>query len=252
MKMGTVSKLRARHFISFLLLGLLAPDGAAEALPEFRPALLGHHKRSLVNLIDTQALMKRGQKDAIVMFECGITKLGAGVNSRTYRESPNSELLKRELMGRLDQAQFEPAVYRHAYVGVYVHGTVNFFIREGKPHLRIFLNQSDDDLKSGRDFIEPQFAFVPNNTNFKGIYYPPHAPGHAGVASLKLKVDPTGRVEAASVVYEHPPGMNFGPQAVGPIRHALFIPGFRNGKPVACEFTWTLIYTGPGRQMGTG
>ncbi|MEP6913876.1 MAG: hypothetical protein ABI923_14030 [bacterium] len=250
--MGTITKSLASYFISFVVLASLARNGVAESLPEYRPALLGHHHRSLINLIDTQSLMKRGQKDAIVMFEFGITQQGYGVNSRTYRESPNSELLKKELMGRMDQAQFEPAVYRHAHVGVYIHGTVNFFIRDGKPHLRIFLNQSEDDLKSGRDFIEPQFAFVPNNTKFKGIYYPPQAPGHSGVASLKLNVDATGQVQAASVIYEHPVGMNFGAQAVGPVRDALFIPAFRNGKPVACQFTWSVIYAGTGRQMSTG
>lgn len=241
-----------RSIVFLLLLLTLSRAALAESLPKYRPALLGHHKRSLINLIDTQSLMKRGQKDAIVMFECGVSALGYGFDSRTYRESPNSELLRKELMGRMDQTQFIPAVYNHVNVVVYVHGTVSFVIRDGKPHLRILLNQNDDDLKSGKDFVEPQFAFVPGNTAFQGIYYPPQAPSHHGVATLKLDISATGKVEAASVVYEYPPGMNFGPQAVGPIRDALFIPGFRNGKPVASRFNWTLIYTGPGRQMKTG
>lgn len=240
------------HVTAVLLLGVIAKETAAESLPEYRPALLGTHKRSLINLIDTQSLMSRGQKDAILMFECGITEQGQGVYSRTYRESPNSDLLRKEVMGRMDQAQFEPAVYRHAHVPVFIHGTVSFVVRDGKPHLRILLNQNEDDLKSGRDFIEPQFAFVSGNTKFKGIYYPPQAPGHSGVAALKLSVNATGQVQAASVIYEYPPNMNFGAQAVGPIRDALFIPGFRDGKPVSCQFTWTLIYTGTGRQMNTG
>jgi hypothetical protein len=65
-------------------------------------------------------------------------------------------------------------------------------------------------------------------------------------------VDELGAVQAASVIYEHPPGMGFGAQVVGPIRDAWFIPGFRNGKPVSCQFNWTLFFTGPGRQMKTG
>jgi hypothetical protein len=69
---------------------------------------------------------------------------------------------------------------------------------------------------------------------------------------LKLSVNETGQVEAASVAYEHPPGMGFGTQLVGPIREAAFIPGFRNGKRVSCQFHWTFIFTGPGRQMKTG
>ena len=220
----------------------------AESLPEYRPALLGNYKRSLINLIDTQALMKRGQKDAVVLFECGVSDQGRGFNSRTFRASPNSELLAQELLGRIDQAQFEPAVYRHNRVDVYVHGTVSFVVKDGKPHLRIFLNQSEDELKSGQDFIAPQFAFVPNNTAFKGIYYPPQAPGHSGMANLRLKISAEGKVENAMTEYEYPPKMNFGAQAVGPI----FIPGFRNGKPVACQVTWTMIYSGVGRQMKTG
>ena len=131
-------------------------------------------------------------------------------------------------------------------------GSVVFAVRDGKPHLRILLNQEEGDLKKGNDFIAPQFAFAPGNTKFQGIYYPPQAPGSPGVASLKLSVDEMGAVRAASVTYEYPAGMGFGAQAVGPIRDAAFIPGFRNGKPAACQFNWTIIFTGPGRQMKTG
>ena len=93
---------------------------------------------------------------------------------------------------------------------------------------------------------------MPGNRKFEGFYYPLQAPGHPGVASLRLKVDATGKVQAVKVVYEHPPGMGFGAHLAAPMPHALFIPGFRNGKPVACEFTWSDIFTGPGRQMKTG
>ena len=229
-----------------------APAALAEALPEFRPALLGHHRRSLVNLIDTQSLMKRGQGDAIVMFSCVVGRSGFGGWSRCYRSSPNSEMLQQEVMARIDQSQFEPAIYKGAKVGVYLSGTVNFFVKEGKPHLRVFLHQEDSDLLSGRDFVAPQWAFTPGNTDFKGIFYPPDAPWQAGVASLKLNVTASGSVTGAQVVYEFPPGKGFGAYAAGPVQKATFIPGFRNGKPVACEFTWNLIFTGPGRQMKTG
>ena len=241
-----------RLLASVLLLLAFTRDSVAETLPEYRPALLGHHKRSLVNLIDTQALMKRGQGDAVTMFSCTIDALGFERWSLCYRGSPNSELLQREVMARIDQAQFEPAIYKHAKVAVYLCGTVNFFVRDGKPHLRIFLNQEEEDLKSGRDFIAPQFAFAPGNPDYKGIFYPPGAPGQAGVASLLLDVDANGSVHASRVVYEFPPGRGFGAYSAGPVRKATFIPGFRNGKPVACRFTWSLIFTGPGRQMKTG
>jgi hypothetical protein len=236
-------------------LALIAPGRGVlgESLPQFRPALLGHHAKSLVNIIDTQGLIKRGQGDGFVMFGCAVSQYGDGYWSRTYRASPNTEILQKEVLDRINQAMFEPAVYKGGHVAVYLTGSVVFAVRDGKPHLRIFLHQEDGELKKGTDFIAPQWAFAaPGNTKFQGIYYPPQAPGRAGVASLQLSVSETGQVQGASVVYEHPPGMGFGTQAVGPIRDAAFIPGFRNGKPVSCQFHWTLIFTGPGRQMRTG
>ena len=169
-------KLLIRLLSTFVLAGACVLPGFAEPLPEFRPALLGHHRRSLVNLIDTQALMKRGQGNALVMFSCSINAQGFAGWSRCYRSSPDSELLQRELLARIDQAQFEPAVYRGAKVGVYLCGTANFFIKDGKPHLRIFLHQEDEDLLAGRDFVAPQFTFAPGNMDYKGIFYPPDAP----------------------------------------------------------------------------
>src|SRR4051812_12897662 len=245
--------MKTKSFAAYLIFfGLLTSFTRQAAAQEFRPALLGNHKRSLQNLINAESLMKRGQKDAILMFEVGVLEMGDGVSSRTYRESPNSDLLRKEVLGRLDQAQFEPAMYKGSHVPVWLHGTVMFLIKDGKPHVRIFLNQSDDDLKAGRDFVEPQIAFVPNNPKYQGIYFPPQAPGRSAIVSLKLSVDVTGHVNSSSVVYENPPGQGFGAQAVGPIRDAIFIPGFRNGKPVPCQFTWTMIFFGVGRQMKTG
>ena len=242
-----------RVLILALTLVALRPDLTAQGLPQFRPALLGHHKRSLVNIIDAQSLMKRGQGDGFVMFGCAVSELGDGYWSRTFRASPNTELLQKEVLGRIDQARFEPAVYKGGRVSVYLAGSVVFAVRDGKPHLRIFLHQEESDLKKGSDFVAPQWAWgAPGQTNFDGIYYPPQAPGRGGIATLKLGVNETGQVTAASIVYEHPPGVGFGKQAVGPIRDAAFIPGFRNGKRVSCEFNWTFIFTGPGRQMGSG
>jgi hypothetical protein len=244
--------------IAFLLVCSLLPitlrvDALGQGLPQFRPALLGQHKKSLINTIDTQMWMKRGQGDGFVMFGCAISELGDGYWSRTYRCSPNTELLQKEVLGRIDQAVFEPAVYKGSRVGVYLTGSVVYAVRDGKPHLRIFLHQEDDELKKGTDFVAPQWAFgAAGNTKFQGIYYPPSAPGHHGVAWLKLSVNETGQVQAASVIYEYPAGMGFGAEAVGPIRDAAFIPGFRKGKPVSCQFNWTIIFTGPGRQMKTG
>ena len=241
-----------RLLVCSVLLMLVDQNALAQSLPQFQPALLGHHKKSLINIIDTQALLKRGQGDGFVMFGCGVSQYGDGYWSRTYRCSPNTAILQKEVLDRIDQAQFEPAVYKGSHVGVYLMGSVVFAVREGKPHLRIFLHQEEGDLKQGNDFVAPQFTFAPGNTKFDGIYYPPQAPGSGGVASVKLSVDETGKVQAASVVYEHPPGVGFGAQTASAIRDAWFIPGFRNGKPVSCQFIWTIIFTSTGRQMRTG
>lgn len=241
-----------RLLIYSLFLITLRLDALADAT-QFRPAMLGHHKLSLINTIDTQGLLKRGQGDGFVMFGCAVSESGRGFWSRTFRCSANTEMLQKEVLDRIDQAVFEPAVYKGGHVGVYLMGAVVFAVRDGKPHLRIYLNQEESDLKKGNDFVAPQWAFgAPGNTKFQGIYYPPQAPGRSGLAVLNLKVNESGQVQASSVVYEHPPGMGFGTQAVGPIRDAVFIPGFRNGKPVSCQFNWTIIFTGPGRQMRTG
>lgn len=241
------------RFLSLALLLTSVPDiSCAEDLPEFRPALLTNSRRSLVNLINTEGLMKRGQGNAIVMFSCGVSAGGYGYGMQVYRGSPNSELLTKELLGRCWQAYFEPAVYRHNRVDVWIDGTVSFSVVNGKPHLRVFLNQEESDLTRGHDFIAPQLALVPGNPKFQGIYWPPGAPGHAGVASVTMDIDATGKVLSAKVAYEYPPGMGFGAAVAGPIRDALFIPGFRNGKAVPCRFTWSVPFSGPGRQMKTG
>ena len=171
---------------------------------------------------------------------------------QVYRTSPNSELLQREVLGRIRQIQFEPAVYRHNRVGVWIDGTINFFIADGKPHLRILLNQEEQDLKHGNDFIAPQYAFVTGNPKFQGIYWPPGAPGHEGTAAVMMDIDATGRVLSAKVLFEHPPGMGFGAAVTGSVRDALFIPGFRSGKRVPCRFTWPVMFFGPGLQMKSG
>ncbi len=238
--------------LSCLYLALLvacAMPVVAQGLPEFRPALIGNHKKALINLINAQSLMERGQKDGTVMFETGITELGEGVNSRCYRGSANTEMLQKEVLGEIDQAQFEPAVFNHNHVGCYMQGTVMFLIHDGKPMVRIFLNQEDSEIKAGHDFIAPQFCFAAGNTAFR-TFWMALPPG--GVAVVGLDVDTKGHVVGKKVVYEYPPGMNYGGIIVGHIGDGLFVPGFRNGKPTACHFNWTAVFVGPGKRGKTG
>jgi TonB family protein len=243
---------RVQPFAAIALLSLLSVPVMADSLPEFRPALLGNYSRSLINTIDTQSLMKRGQGDAVVMFTAGISESGYGHVWETYRGTPNSNLLSKEVMDRTSQAQFEAAVYKHQHVGVIINGTVSFSVVAGKPHLRIFLNQEESDLKQGKDFIAPQLSFATGNPKFEGIWYPGHTLTTPGVAAVTLDVDVNGKVQNAVVAYEHPPGKGFGVEAVDALRKAVFIPGFRNGKAVPCRFTYPVIFNGTSRSPKTG
>src|SRR5437588_6360057 len=130
--------LRCLFFV--VLVPLLSANAQAEDLPEYRPALLGHGPRSLINLIDTESLMKHGQGDGIVMFSCYVSSTGRGYAMQIYRCSPNSDMLQKEVLGRIKQVEFEPAIYHHSPLDVWISGTINFVVANGKPHLRIFLN----------------------------------------------------------------------------------------------------------------
>ena len=50
-------------------------------LPEFRPALIGTAPNALINTIDTADLIKKGQKEAAVMFSCLVAPTGEIVHS---------------------------------------------------------------------------------------------------------------------------------------------------------------------------
>lgn len=130
-----------------------------------------------------------------------------------------------------------------------MQGTVMFLIHDGKPMIRVFLNQDDNEIRAGRDFIAPQFAWAAGNHAFKYMSEP-LLPG--GVAVLGLDIDAKGHVTGTKVVYEHPPGMHYGKLVATHLGEALFIPGFRNGKPVACHFNWTAVFTGAGKRAKTG
>ena len=62
--------------------------------PRFRPAVLGSGPDSLVNQIDTQDLLKKGQKDGAIMFCCRVATTGNVVWYRTYLPVPGSDLLE--------------------------------------------------------------------------------------------------------------------------------------------------------------
>jgi len=231
---------------AFWLVGLLLIVGVASsqtekktsptptpALPMYRPALLGTGPDSLINRIDTADLIKKGQKDAAVMFSCLIAPTGDIVRSGAYRGTLGSEALEQELLKRLVNAKFIPAIHNHQPVIAVFYGTVTFAAVNGKPRLRIFDNQQLDELKKESDFIDPQ-PYVGQDSKFTGIHYPDTGTTVqlTGLAELALNVDAAGNLKSMRVVSEEPPLLGFGEAAMSDFNGAKFIPAFRNGQPV--------------------
>src|ERR1051325_2358735 len=131
-----------RLALLFIVVGLafplLSPSGLqAETLPERQPAMAGSGPSSLVNAIDVETLFRKGQRDAWVMFECGVRDDGLIVATDFFTSSPDSGLLKNEVRRRLRQVRFIPAIYNHKRVPVWFAGTAVFVVAEGGPHLRL-------------------------------------------------------------------------------------------------------------------
>jgi len=228
----------------------VTPSGQVATLPMYRPILLGQGPKSLIDRIDTQDLIRKGQKEALVMFNCAVRKDGGVEWSATYRGTPGSDFLKQELQKRLSPAsdpRFSPAVYNHRLVDAIYYGTVTFAVVDGKPRLRIFSNQEADELAKEHDFIGPQ-PFFENESKFTGFHYPPPEAARVqvdGNVELKIKIDVNGNLQELNVVSENPPFLGFADAALADFRNAKFIPAFRDGKPVACDVTLPVFYKAP-------
>jgi TonB family protein len=216
---------------------------ASEQLPQYRPALLGAGPTSVINRIDTASLIKGGQKDATLSFSCSVTKTGEIANVWTYRGTPDSGLLERELVRCLDAVLFIPAIYNRQPVHVLFFGTVTFKVVNGKPRLRIFANQETEELKKESDFIGPQ-PFVGPGSKFEGLHYPNDSMTNVltGIVELALKVDAAGNLKELRIASETPPLVGFGRAAAEDFRVASFIPAFRDGTPVDCSVTLPVYY----------
>jgi hypothetical protein len=212
-------------------------------LPEFRPALIGTAPNALINTIDTAELIKKGEKDAAVMFSCLVAPTGQIVRSGAYRGTPGSELLEQELLKRLATAKFIPAIHNHQPVIAVFYGTVKFAVVNGKPRLRIFANQQLAELDKETDFIDPQ-PFVGQDSKFTGVHYPETGSTVAvtGVVDLALKVDTKGNLKDLQLLSEEPPLLGFGDAALSDFTGAKFIPAFRNGQPVECDVKIPVYY----------
>jgi hypothetical protein len=213
-------------------------------VPRYRPALLGTGPNSVINRIDTQDLIAKGQKDGSIMFCCSVGLAGEIFNTWTYRGTPESLLLEQELVRRLDEAVFVPAIYNRLAVHVLFYGTVTFKIVNGKPRLRIFANQEAEELKKESDFVGPQ-PFVGRGSKFEGLHYPDDVlrVPISGLVELAMKLDADGNLkEDLRVVSEEPPLVGFRRAALEDFRVATFIPAFRDGKPVECSITLPVYY----------
>ena len=213
------------------------------ALPEFRPALIGTAPNSLINTIDTSGLIKKGQKEAAVMFSCLVAPTGDVVRSGAYRGTRGSELLEQELLKRLATTKFIPAIHNHQLVIAIFYGTVKFAVVNGKPRLRIFANQQLDQLDKESDFIDPQ-PYVGPDSKFTGLHYPETGSAVAvtGVVELALNVDAMGNLQSMQVVSEEPPLLGFGDAAISDFTGVKFIPAFRNGQPTECTVKIPVYY----------
>jgi len=212
-------------------------------LPEVRPALIGTAPNSLINTIDTADLIKKGQKEAAVMFSCLVAPTGQIVRSGAYRGTVGSELLEQELLKRLATAKFIPAVHNHQPVIAIFYGTVKFAMANGKPRLRIFANQQVDEVDKETDYIDPQ-PYVGQDSKFTGLYYPETGSTVAvtGVVDLALNVDAKGNLNNIQVLSEEPPLLGFGDAALTDFDGAKFIPAFRNGQPVESNVKIPVYY----------
>jgi TonB family protein len=216
-------------------------------LPEFRPALVGTAPNSLINTIDTSDLIKKGQKDAAVMFTCLVAPTGDIARSGTYRGTKGSELLEKEVLKRLANAKFIPAIHNHQPVLAVFNGTVTFAVVNGKPRLRIFANQQLPEVDKETDFIDPQ-PYVGQDSKFTGTHYPevPTTVSLTGAIELAVEIDAVGNLKSMQVVSEEPPFLGFGQAALSDFNGAKFIPAFRNGKPVDSKVTIHVYYKPPG------
>lgn len=232
-------------FLALLSILALAQSQATAAEPRFRPALIGNGPKALVNVINTKRLVEKGQRDGLLMFSCYVDRSGHGWNHTIYRETPGSKLLREELERVLWGCRFIPPIYNRERTDVWFTGTVIFFVTGGKPHLRVYANQSHDDIEKGNDFIAPQV--VANTPDWVGSGYDLAAQKarvyqQNGAIQLSATVDANGNQRDLRVISEDPPGFGLGAVTRNTFAKAKYIPGFRNGRPADCTFDFPVFF----------
>jgi hypothetical protein len=227
---------------------LLTSSAASAAKPGgVRPALLTQGPKSLINVLSPERLLKKGQGDAVVKFDFYVNQWGQADDQSvmTYGGSENSEALSEELIQNLSRARFIPANYYGENVGAYMAGTLVFAVSGGKPRLRIFLNQEQDRLTRGEDFIAPQQIF-PINGKFRR-YDDPYWRTFSSIVAVRIDTDASGKLLNAKFLRQHPPNTRKAAEIMENVPQATFSPGYLNGRPIACSTTWTIPLATYGR-----
>lgn len=209
----------------------------AESLPDMRPALVGSGPRSLVNLIDGKHVMERGLQHGALYFMARIDPNGFPSYSKIWGETDKIRPLRDEVRERLSEARFMPAVYHHQHVYAWMFGTVAFTSTDGKPHLRVFANQELSELEKESDFISPQEIWLPGKiydyAKWKNPFASWRSDDKAGLPNISLVVDASGQIKDAHLE-NLPTGSTqaYADAALLIIRQRLYLPAYRNGKPV--------------------
>ena len=234
--------------ISTLFLGLIPTAVKAEEAADMRPALIGSGPNSFINRVNTNALIKKGQGNAAILFYCTVGSDGSPGIFQAYSGTPDSEKLRQELRNCFRSSKFIPAVYRHQRLPALMFGTATFMNINGKPRLRIFANQETDDLKKESDFISPQPIFPRGHTYHSvpdpSTWWSSDVPG---MVELSLVIDATGKLNDIHLVKEAPTGKRYGETALNRVKQLAFMPAFRNGKPVDSTTHYTFYFVVDGK-----
>jgi hypothetical protein len=226
---------------------LMASGLSGESLPDMRPALAGSDPTSLVNLIDTQSLIRKGQGHGAIFFRCFVEPSGQSHYRLAYGGTANTDVLREEVRQKLYAARFYPAVYHHQKTWAWFYGTVTFSVIDGKPHLRVYATQEKSEMMEGKDFISPQSVYAPGHRydqthRRKEAFGPWMSEDVPGIIELEMTVDRTGEMKSVHVVQETPPGRKYGEYALEQMKNFTWMPAFRNGRPTDSTTHLTYVF----------
>lgn len=228
----------AKTFLALMAITLgIGSSLRAESLPDMRPALVGNGPKSLVNLINAKHVMERGLQHGALFFMARIDPNGFPSYSRIWGAVDQIKPLRDEVRERLAEARFIPAVYNHQHVYAWLYGTVAFSSTDGKPHLRVFANQELSELQKESDFIAPQPIWLPGKiydyATLKNPFGSWMTEDKPGVADMLVTVDASGQIKDLRLEHVEPADkQSYGEEAVKLVRQRMYLPAYRNGKPV--------------------